>query len=480
MSQKSKAIQLIISGKNKTKSAFSSVIKGLKSFSVSALKITAGISAAFGIVAFTLSKIADQIDGQAKVASSLGMANEALSVFKDAARYAGISSQNLTVALRYMSQGIADAVNGTGEAKDALKDLGLNAEELQREGPEKAFRRIIQELDKMPEGIKKTQVLMDLFGRSGLAMGNLTSKGLKQAQADAEKLGLKLSTAQAKGVEAANDAWSRIKIAGSDFLKFVTAKLAPGIEKGLTKAFDWIKKQNLEAWAAKAAKGIGTAFQAAAVIVGGVAEAVIAITRGLAGAVGIVNSLTKDSLEGLLNRHVSKLDAINEKIKTLEQLGGSGGADMRDLMSQREVTENSIRDTYSALNSAQELERSTKNISKNLKDAQGFSASPEVQKALSTLNDLVGDLGGTSEKTGEQVKETGGTMRIAFSGTAEAAAIAGDKMARINAILAEMKAKAEAAAAAIKDIPDMPGGSAGGGSGSAEDFAQRLEDEAER
>ncbi len=148
-----------------------------------------------------------------------------------------------------MSQGIADAANGTGEAKDALEELGLSAEDLQRKGPEKAFEEIIAKLDEIPNGIKKTNLAMDLFGRSGASMTNLTSGGLQQAQKDADALGLKLSSAQAGGVEAANDAWAKIKNAAGDFLKYITASMAPKVEAAFGRMFEILKKQDLKAWA---------------------------------------------------------------------------------------------------------------------------------------------------------------------------------------------------------------------------------------
>ncbi|NOQ51823.1 MAG: hypothetical protein GQ578_06375 [Desulfuromonadaceae bacterium] len=257
---KSRTIQLIIAGKDRVSKTLKKITGGLKKWGVGALKITGGLVAGFGAVTVALgvmfNKLAGQIDEQAKMASALGIQNEALGAMRDAAGYAGISVENLSTALRKMSQGVGDAANGIGEAKDALEALGLDAAKLQQMKPEEAFSAIIAELDKIPNGIKKTTLAMDLFGRSGAAMTNLTSKGLKQAQTDAETLGLKLSTAQAKHVEAANDGWARIKNAAGDFLKYITATLAPSVKAGFDKAFEFLKKQDLKAWAEKAGQSI--------------------------------------------------------------------------------------------------------------------------------------------------------------------------------------------------------------------------------
>ncbi len=260
MATKSRTIQLIIAGKDRMSKIFKSVGNGLKKLGVGALKVTAGLTAgaigATAAFAALYNKMAASIDEQAKVASSLGIANKALGAMRDAAGYAGISNDSLTTSLKKMSQGIADAVNGIGEAKDALSALNLDAAKLQKMNPEDAFAAIITELDKIPNGIKKTGLAMDLFGRSGAAMANLTAKGLRQAQNDADTLGIKLTTAQAAGVEAANDAWARIKNAGRDFLQYLTATIAPKIEAGFKKAFEFLKTQDLKSWADQAGNAI--------------------------------------------------------------------------------------------------------------------------------------------------------------------------------------------------------------------------------
>lgn len=257
---KSRTIQLIISAKDRASKVLKSIGGGLAKFGKIGLiglgAVGAGVTALGAGLAVLYGKLSDQIDEQAKMASALGISNEKLGAFRDAAGYAGISTANLSTALRKMSQGVADAANGTGEAKDALEELGLDAEKLQQQGPEKAFNAIIEKLDEIPNGIKKTALAMDLFGRSGAAMTNLTSKGLQQAQTDADTLGVKLSTAQAAGVEAANDAWARIKNAATDFMQYIAATVAPKIDEGLTRAFSFLKKQDLKAWAERAGQSM--------------------------------------------------------------------------------------------------------------------------------------------------------------------------------------------------------------------------------
>lgn len=507
---KSRTIQLVIAGKDRVSKVLKSITGGLKKWGVGALKITAGVIAGFAAVTAGLtamfSKLSDSIDEQAKVAASLGLQNDALGVMRDAAGYAGISVENLTTALKKMSQGIADAANGTGEAKDAISDLGLNAKDLQRMGPEKAFAAIIEKLDQIPNGIKKTALAMDLFGRSGAAMANMTSKGLRQAQKDADALGLKLSSTQAKVVEGANDAWAKIKNAAADFLKYITATLAPSVKKGLDTAFEFIKRQDLKAWATRAALGIATAFQAAVVVLGGVAEAVIAITRGMAGAVDIVNEMTKNSLNKMLGNREKELEAITAKIKKLKSGDEWGWPEnsekLASLKSQQVKKTGQIEDIGRSIDQAQNIDKIVDGVSKSLAAAQGFSTSPAVMEAMTKLEGLVGDLESKGENAtnGKKAKATAGRIEIAFSGTEAAINIAKERtqefneilektggiagtssettvnhLGQISSILGDITHKANAAGNAIANIP-----LAGSGRGSAEDFARQLEELSEQ
>lgn len=515
---KSKSIQLIIKGKDRVSKTLKSITSRLKKWGAGALKITGALVAGFGLVTGALaamfSKLADSIDEQAKIASSLGITNEALGVFRDAAGYAGISSEGLTTSLRKMSQGIADAATGTGEAKDAIEELGLDAEKLQQMGPEKAFKAIIEKLDQIPNGIKKTGLAMDLFGRSGAAMANLTSRGLKQAQSDADILKLKLTRAQAANVEATNDAWARIKNAAKDFLKYITAILAPGIKKGFDSAFEFIKKQNLKLWANKAALGITTAFQASLVVLGGVAEAIIAITRGLNAAVDVVNKLTRASLTMMLDKAKKDLKNINAQIKDLKDKDSWGWPENAEkiagLKEKKGIRERGIADTEKALLSASEINDISDRMAANLKEAQGFSTSTAITDAIKGLEATIRELegkGGADGKGGStSAKETAGRIEIAFSGTEKAiniakertqefndildktGGIAGtaadvtvDRLGRISSILDDIARKAGKAGSAIGDIPSPPQAPAAPApTTSIEDLSHMLEEDADR
>jgi hypothetical protein len=79
----------------------------------------------------------------------------------------------------------------------------------------------------------RARIALDIFGRSGLAMTNITkegSAGLRALMADAEALGLTVDREMAAKVEAANDAVTRLKSAFAGLGRTMAVELAPALK----------------------------------------------------------------------------------------------------------------------------------------------------------------------------------------------------------------------------------------------------------
>ena len=105
---------------------------------------------------------------------------------------------------------------GIGEAKDSFKFLGISAVDMQ--GNLRSTDSVLFELaDKfkaMPDGTKKTALAMDILGKSGkdlIPLLNAGSEGLGEMLAEADSLGIVLSTKTAQSAEAFNDSLERLK-----------------------------------------------------------------------------------------------------------------------------------------------------------------------------------------------------------------------------------------------------------------------------
>jgi len=99
-------------------------------------KWIAGLAAATaGVVTLTVawgkmrSSMAD-IDALAKTSDKLGVATEKLAGLRHGAELSGVGADKMEMALQRMTRRIAEAAKGSGEAQDALKQLGVDAQAL--------------------------------------------------------------------------------------------------------------------------------------------------------------------------------------------------------------------------------------------------------------------------------------------------------------------------------------------------------------
>lgn len=180
-----------------------------KSFAAAGAAITVALGAA-------LKKTADYGDELWKTSQKTGIAVETLSGLKLAADKSDLSLQLLAGGLAKMSRTFVDANDGAKESQETLAKLGISATD--SSGKMKSMDALLDEVaDKfkvMPDGVEKTALAMDIFGKSGAQMIpllNLGSEGLREEREEAERLGLVMSGPAAKSGEEFNDALTTLK-----------------------------------------------------------------------------------------------------------------------------------------------------------------------------------------------------------------------------------------------------------------------------
>lgn len=271
-----------------TVSRFSGVVK-------SATSILGGFGGALSIAGLGM-MVRGQlaaVDATAKFASRLGMATGKLQELHHAATLTGVSTGTLDMAMQRMTRRVNEAAAGTGEAKAAIKELGLDASALTAMGPDKAFRAIADALNAVGSPADRVRLAFKLFDSEGVALVNtlkLGSKGLAEAAAEARKLGMTMTDEAAKKIEDANNAVNRMNGALKGFAMQAAGTAAPAIEslaKSIEKAATWMSKLNPEtvsttikivAWAAAfgvAVKVIGLVTKA----IGATVAAIKAMTQ---------------------------------------------------------------------------------------------------------------------------------------------------------------------------------------------------------
>ena len=173
---------------------------------------------------------ADEIQ---KLNLRLGASTEALSEYKHVMEISGVEFKAFTKGLQNMVDKVSDAAMGTGEAAIALKQLGINAQELNQLAPEDQFEIIAEELNKVTVAGDKTRIAMDLFGGRGVSLLQAMqggAAGMRELRKEARELGLSLSVDQVNAAADANDAMVRLKGAFSGLAMQVALGVAGPME----------------------------------------------------------------------------------------------------------------------------------------------------------------------------------------------------------------------------------------------------------
>ncbi|HCE0935260.1 TPA: phage tail tape measure protein [Klebsiella pneumoniae] len=161
------------------------VKKDAKEISTSIIAIgAAAATAAVGIGAAGLGIVkntAQQVTEADRWAKSLKMSTQDLLSWQYAAEQAGLTGDNIADIFKDINDKVGDAVlNKSGEAAQALDTLGLSAQKLAQQSPDKQLLAISSALQKIPTQAGKTNILESL--------GNDLSKMLPLFDNNNEKL----------------------------------------------------------------------------------------------------------------------------------------------------------------------------------------------------------------------------------------------------------------------------------------------------
>ncbi|EPY7018584.1 TPA: phage tail tape measure protein [Klebsiella michiganensis] len=151
--------------------------------SIAAIGVAAATAAVgIGIAGLSIVKnTAQQVTEADRWAKSLKMSTQDLLSWQYAAEQAGLTGDNIADIFKDINDKVGDAVlNKSGEAAQALDTLGLSAEKLSKQSPDKQLMAISAALQKIPSQAGKTNILESL--------GNDLSKMLPLFDNNNEKL----------------------------------------------------------------------------------------------------------------------------------------------------------------------------------------------------------------------------------------------------------------------------------------------------
>lgn len=237
--------RIIIGATDATKQAFESVNNGLLKMERSAFNLNkvfgalAGVTT-FGAMAAGIKGVVDQADKFDKLSISLGISVESLSQYRLATELNNVSMDQFALILQRQTRRVADAAKGTGDARDALRELGVSAADLAKLSPDKQFEVLADAMQNVEGQSNKLRLAFKLFDSEGarpaLLLMSEGADGLRKYREEAASMGLTISSVSAKQMVAFNDQLTKSKLAIQGGVQIITVSLLPVIT-GMSNAF---------------------------------------------------------------------------------------------------------------------------------------------------------------------------------------------------------------------------------------------------
>lgn len=180
-------LQVDSSGFEAANALFNKTREGLVQVGTVAAAAAMGIASAIGTAAARAGEISD-------LAERTGVATDALQALDFGAKQAGVEIGELAQAFGFLSRTAAAAASGSEEAQKSWARAGVSIHDAN--GGMKSADALLLELSdrfkEMPQGVEKTALAMQLFGRSGaglLPFINQGSVAIAELQKEARELG---------------------------------------------------------------------------------------------------------------------------------------------------------------------------------------------------------------------------------------------------------------------------------------------------
>lgn len=301
----SQVIKVIFEGVDKTSKAVKNVKKGLGDTdkAIDNLKrslggMTGALAAAAGAAGFGLMarNALQTADALGKTSQKLGVTSSELFKFQTQAELAGISTDTANMALQRFVRRTAEAAQGTGEAKNALIELGISAEDIQELPLSERMKVLADAFKGVKNPADRLRLAFKLFDSEGASMVNMLeggSESLEETERRMKELGLEVDDTAIPAIEEFNDTMELMKrqvqvamIQGlgeaTPVLQELSEKLAPvivQITEGLLTGLQWML-DNLGT-IVTAVKAFAAAW--AAIKFAGVVSGLVSLTTALAG-----------------------------------------------------------------------------------------------------------------------------------------------------------------------------------------------------
>lgn len=191
-----------------------------------------GIGAAMVTTAI---KTTEMIERMGELAAAAGTSVEEFTSLNYAASTAGVSTEQLSTAFNMLNKSMVEANKKSSAAAAAFRYLKVetkNADGTYRKNVD-VMRDVATAFAKMPDGVSKSAVAMEIFGRAGAGLIpflNQGATGIAALQQEAVKLGVVLDTETVDKAQKFGDQVDRLKGLSSGAAITLSAELLPSLK----------------------------------------------------------------------------------------------------------------------------------------------------------------------------------------------------------------------------------------------------------
>lgn len=215
-----------------------------RSFKLIGAAAVSGLAAAAAAASALAIRSIDTADKMGEAAQAAGTTVERFSALTYAGKLAGVSQEQLSSSLIFLSKNLQKANQATQEgraAQSALATLFKGNIPVFRDSGE-AFQEISKRLDELPDGLQKTALAAQTLGtKTGAALIPMT-KGLDEAIQRAQKLGIVITGDTARSADKFNDTIEDMHAAINGLGISLASALLPHLQKLATALLENIEK----------------------------------------------------------------------------------------------------------------------------------------------------------------------------------------------------------------------------------------------
>lgn len=174
-------------------------------------------AAAGTALAYAVKGAIDNADQAGELAQSIGVSVEALTSLGYAAKLSGADAEGLATGLRKVSQNMLAVAQGSaGPAATAFQMLGISVQNANGSlrASDQVLIDVADRFSRMEDGATKTALAVQLFGKSGadlIPFLNQGREGIGALTAEADRLGITLSSETANAAGQFNDTLDRLR-----------------------------------------------------------------------------------------------------------------------------------------------------------------------------------------------------------------------------------------------------------------------------